>query len=114
MARLGIGAAFLLALSTSGPAHAEIYSWVDDQGVLHFTDVDPRRLAPEQAIFGAARYLRILANDFGGDLALTAAAYNAGADRVRKANGIPAIVETRRYVERVLQLYRHYRGSKAR
>lgn len=65
---------------------------------------------PEQAIFGGARYLRMLANMFDGDLTLTTAAYNAGPERVKKSRGVPKIEETQRYVERVLQIYRHYRG----
>jgi hypothetical protein len=63
---------------------------------------------PRQNIFAAARYLRILANIYEGDLARTAAAYNAGPDRVNKAGGVPAIAETQDYVQRVLGLYRLY------
>lgn len=63
---------------------------------------------PEQSIFGGARYLRTLANLFDGDLALTAAAYNAGPERVKRAGGVPKIPETMRYVERVLEMYRFY------
>lgn len=63
---------------------------------------------PEQAIFGGARYLRILANTFDGDMALTAAAYNAGPEAVKRAGGIPRYQETVRYVERVLTMVRHY------
>jgi soluble lytic murein transglycosylase-like protein len=64
---------------------------------------------PRQNIFGGARYLRLLANQFDGDLVRTTAAYNAGPERVRRAGGIPNIRETRRYVRRVLEMYRHYR-----
>jgi hypothetical protein len=70
-----------------------------DQGVRNIFD-------PKQNVYAAARYLRILANLFDGDLALTAAAYNAGPDRVSKAGGVPPIPETTDYVRRVLQLYR--------
>ena len=62
-----------------------------------------------QNIFGGARYLRFLANLFGGDMVQTTAAYNAGPDRVRRAGGVPNIRETQRYVRRVLEMYRHYR-----
>ena len=64
---------------------------------------------PEQSIFGGARYLRLLANRFEGDLVKTTAAYNAGPERVRRADGVPRIRETQRYVRRVLQMYRYYR-----
>ena len=64
---------------------------------------------PRQNIFGGARYLRILANDLDGNMALTAAAYNSGPERVRKLGRIPNIEETQKYVQRVLTMYRHYR-----
>ncbi|MGF1509577.1 MAG: lytic transglycosylase domain-containing protein [Myxococcota bacterium] len=65
---------------------------------------------PEQNVFGGARYLRILANRFDGDLKLVAAAYNAGPERVERLGRVPNIRETRRYVQRVLQMYRYYLG----
>ena len=66
---------------------------------------------PAQSIFGGARYLRILANQFNGNLELTLAAYNAGPHRVRKAgNRVPEIRETQRYVSRVLQMVDLYGG----
>ncbi len=64
-----------------------------------------------QNIFGGARYLRILANRFKGDLVLTVAAYNAGQGAVEKYSGIPPYRETQRYVRRVLKHYYAYRGE---
>ena len=66
---------------------------------------------PEQNIFGGARYLRLLANQFDGNMALVAAAYNSGPARVKRLGRIPKIRETQRYVRRVLQMYRHYRSA---
>ncbi len=66
-----------------------------------------------QNILGGARYLRILANRFKGDLVLTVAAYNAGEGAVEKHNGIPPYKETQRYVRRVLKHYYAYRGGSA-
>jgi soluble lytic murein transglycosylase-like protein len=66
-----------------------------------------------QNILGGARYLRILANRFKGDLVLTVAAYNAGQGAVEKYNGIPPYKETQRYVRRVLKHYYAYRGNGA-
>lgn len=66
-----------------------------------------------QNILGGARYLRILANRFRGDLVLTVAAYNAGEGAVEKHNGIPPYKETQRYVRRVLKHYYAYRGGSA-
>lgn len=69
---------------------------------------------PRQSIFGGARYLRILANQFDGDMALTAAAYNSGPRRVQRLGRIPRIRETQRYVRRVLEMYRYYKRSRDR
>lgn len=64
-----------------------------------------------QNILGGARYLRILANRFKGDLVLTVAAYNAGHGAVEKYKGIPPYKETQRYVRRVLKHYYAYRSE---
>jgi soluble lytic murein transglycosylase-like protein len=61
---------------------------------------------PAQNIAGGTRYLRLLANQFNGDMILTIAAYNAGPDAVRKYGGVPPFEETRQYVKKVLQYYR--------
>ena len=66
-----------------------------------------------QNILGGARYLRILANRFKGDLVLTVAAYNAGEGAVEKYSGIPPYKETQRYVRRVLKHYYAYRSQGA-
>jgi soluble lytic murein transglycosylase-like protein len=63
-----------------------------------------------QNVLGGARFLRVLANRFGGDLVLTIAAYNAGEGAVNKYGGIPPYTETRRYVQRVLTHYYEYRS----
>src|SRR5690242_10880123 len=56
---------------------------------------------PMQNIEGGARYLRILANQYGGDMVRTLAAYNAGPEAVRRAGGdVPDIPETREYVRK--------------
>ena len=67
---------------------------------------------PRQNVLGGARFLRVLANRFGGDLVLTIAAYNAGEGAVQKYSGIPPYTETRRYVQRVLTNYYAYRASR--
>ena len=61
--------------------------------------VDPND--PVQNLEGAARYMRQQLDRFG-DPALALAAYNAGPDRVAKANGIPNIKETQNYVAKIL------------
>jgi len=64
---------------------------------------------PRENIFGGVRFLRILANDFNGDLELTIAAYNAGEEAVMRFGGIPPYAQTRNYVAKVTAFYRRYR-----
>lgn len=66
---------------------------------------------PRQNVLGGARFLRVLANEFNGDLVLTVAAYNAGQNAVRKHRGIPPFDETRRYVRKVLRHYYTFRAE---
>ncbi len=64
----------------------------------------------KENIEGGVRYLRVLANQFGGDMVKMIAAYNAGPDAVRKYGGnVPPYEETQGYVRKVLQLYYHYK-----
>lgn len=63
---------------------------------------------PRENVYGGTRYLRVLANQFDGDVRLTVAAYNAGPEAVKEAHGVPSFSETQKYVSRVLRLYRHY------
>lgn len=62
--------------------------------------IDPSN--PQQAIMGAAQYLRQQMDQFGGDLQKGLAAYNAGAGAVRQYNGIPPYRETQNYVAGII------------
>lgn len=67
-----------------------------------------------QNIDGGVRYLRFLANEFGGQMETMVAAYNAGPDAVRKyGNQVPPFEETREYVQKVLELYFKYKQGEA-
>lgn len=66
---------------------------------------------PRQNVLGGARYLRMLANRFDGDLVLTVAAYNAGEGAIKRYNGVPPYQETRMYVKRVLHHYYAFRNT---
>jgi soluble lytic murein transglycosylase-like protein len=59
---------------------------------------------PEQNIMGGAKYLRQMLDEFGGDVELALAAYNAGPGAVRKYGGVPPYAETQNYV-RVVSKY---------
>jgi soluble lytic murein transglycosylase-like protein len=63
-------------------------------------------------IEGGVRYLRVLANEFQGDMVKIVAAYNAGPEAVHKyGEGIPPYTETQAYVRKVLNLYFQYAAS---
>lgn len=57
---------------------------------------------PAQNIRGGLTYLRWLLAYFEGDVALVAAAYNAGERTVERYRGVPPYLETRSYVQRIL------------
>lgn len=54
-----------------------------------------------QNIWGAMKYLSQQLKQFGGDVPLALAAYNAGPGAVAKAKGIPNIKETKNYVNSI-------------
>jgi soluble lytic murein transglycosylase-like protein len=64
---------------------------------------------PAQNVDAGVRHLKKLLENYGGDVKLTLAAYNAGAGAVARSAGIPHFAETRSYVRRITDLY--YNGS---
>ncbi len=58
-----------------------------------------------QNVDGGVRHLKGLLNNFGGDVTLSLAAYNAGAGAVARHDGVPPYRETRDYVKRITKLY---------
>jgi soluble lytic murein transglycosylase-like protein len=64
---------------------------------------------PQQNVDAGVRHLKQLMENYGGDVKLTLAAYNAGPGAVARSAGVPHFAETRNYVKRITQLY--YGGS---
>ncbi len=58
---------------------------------------------PRENIEGGVRHLRSLMDQFGNNLPLVLAAYNAGAQAVINHRGIPPYHQTRQYVKRILR-----------
>jgi soluble lytic murein transglycosylase-like protein len=58
---------------------------------------------------GGLSYLRWLLAYYRGEVALAAAAYNAGERAVDRYRGVPPYDETREYVKRVMRLFRSER-----
>jgi hypothetical protein len=80
------------------------------QGLMQLMPDTARRMGvanpfdARQNIFGGVRYLRQLLDIYRGDVALTAAAYNAGESAVARYGGVPPFRETRGYVQKVQSL----------
>ena len=83
--------------------HPQALSHAGARGLAQLMPGTARQLGanpndPESNIEGGARYLRQLLDGFGGDLERALAAYNAGPERVVRADGVPHIAETQHYV----------------
>lgn len=63
---------------------------------------------PRQNIYGGAKFLRLLANRFGGDMVLVLAGYFSGAGAVQKYGGVPPHPGVRGYVKAVLRRFYAY------
>lgn len=80
-------------------------------GLMQLMPVTARQLNvknpfdPQQNVDAGVRHLKQLLQDFGGNVPLSLAAYNAGAGAVRRQAGIPSFAETRNYVRRITRLY---------
>jgi soluble lytic murein transglycosylase-like protein len=64
---------------------------------------------PQQNVDAGVRHLKQLLENYGGDVNLTLAAYNAGSGAVARSSGVPHFAETQNYVRRITTLY--YGGS---
>ena len=93
------------AVSVSG-ARGLMQLMPDTASLMQVREIDD----PRENIYGGVRLLRILANEFNGDLELTIAAYNAGDGSVIRFGGIPPFQQTREYVVAVTKFYRRYRS----
>jgi soluble lytic murein transglycosylase-like protein len=60
---------------------------------------------PAQNVDAGVRELKRLLENYGGDIKLTLAAYNAGAGAVARSSGVPHYAETQSYVRRITNLY---------
>jgi hypothetical protein len=60
---------------------------------------------PTENIDAGVRHLKQLLDNFGGDVQLSLAAYNAGETAVHSHKGIPPFRETRNYVRQITAMY---------
>ena len=86
-------------------------------GLMQLMPTTARRLGvrdpyePEANVCGGSRYLKMLLEQFAGDIRLALAAYNAGPAAVERYSNVPPYRETIDYVRKVGQLHRRYRAS---
>jgi soluble lytic murein transglycosylase-like protein len=108
----GLDPALVAAVAqTESGGNPNARSAVGAEGVMQLMPETARSLGvadpydPVQNVRAGAAYLRTLIDRFG-DLTSAIAAYNAGPGAVARYGGVPPYVETRVYVERVLDAYR--------
>jgi soluble lytic murein transglycosylase-like protein len=60
---------------------------------------------PNQNVDAGVRHLKMLLENYNGNVELSLAAYNAGSGAVSRNGGIPPYRETRDYVKKITDLY---------
>lgn len=84
------------------------------QGLMQLMPATARELGVRnsfdigQNIDGGAKYLRMMLDQFDGNIKTALSAYNAGPGTVSKFNGNVPYTETRHYVERVMRFAREF------
>ena len=116
--KTGVDEAWLRAIAHAESAYdARAISAKGAKGVMQLM---PQSLAAyrvgdafsaRESIMAGARMLKSLRSRYEGDLALAAAAYNAGPDAVAQYGGVPPYAETQEYVAKVGALYARYRKA---
>lgn len=62
---------------------------------------------PEENIMAGTKYLKEKLDEFGGNLEMALAAYNAGSGAVKRHHGVPPYKETQKYVSRIMNSLEH-------
>jgi hypothetical protein len=107
--RHNLSEALLLAvIAVESGGRAAAVSPRGAQGLMQLIPATARRFGvadafePAANIAGGAAYLDWLLGEFGGDVLLALAGYNAGENAIRRHGGVPPYAETRDYVALVM------------
>lgn len=101
----------LAVISVESGFNTQAVSSKNAQGLMQLIPETAERFQVKNAfdaednIRGGMAYLRWLLAFFKGDVALVAAAYNAGEGAVEKYRGVPPYPETVKYVDKILSRY---------
>lgn len=99
----------VIAVESSG--RTEAVSHAGAQGLMQLMPDTAARfgvrdaLVPDENIRGGVAYLDWLIGEFGGDVILALAGYNAGENAVHSHDGVPPYAETRDYIPKVLAAF---------
>jgi TPR repeat protein len=105
----------LAVITVESNFDAQAVSDKDARGLMQLIPETAARFKVKNAfdvrdnVRGGLSYLRWLLAYYRGEVALAAAAYNAGERAVDKYGGVPPYAETQEYVRRVMQLFRYSR-----
>ena len=66
---------------------------------------------PHENIRAGTKYIRVLLDQFRGNIVLAIASYNAGPGAVKKFGRVPPYPETQKYVQKVLQHFKTFKKT---
>ena len=107
-AKHGLPADLLFAVAqTESDFDQSVVSEAGAKGIMQLMPDTAKELGVDaddmvQNIDGGARYLKQQLDDFGGNVEMALAAYNAGPDAVQKHKGVPPYTETQNYVAKIM------------
>jgi Rod binding domain-containing protein len=105
----------VIAAESRGNVNA--HSPKDAKGVMQLIDSTAAEMGvkdvwnPSDNIMGGAKYLKLMLDNFDGDVEKALASYNAGPGSVLKHKGIPPYKETQQYVKRTMNYLKYFQIS---